>query len=187
VFPLSCLFLGPVSIRRRDMSARCPYQKAYAPLLQQHMRQGFSLESFAGLCTSTQKLLPDASYAWVRMFPAFTKEPVSVSTVREWLQRHKSFRQAYEKGEAESVLFYEKRLLDGLDKHGALFVLKTRFSKVYGLQRGNEKEVHEEGEQGFRIQDINDPQELFRIARLGRRAFRGQGCCRRGEKHLPSK
>ena len=168
------------------MSTRCPYQKAYAPLLQQHMRQGFSLESFAGLRTSTQKLLPDPSYAWVRTFPAFVKDPVSVSTVREWLRRHKSFRHAYEKGEAEGMLFYEKRLLDGLDKHGALCILKTRFSKVYGSQRGNEKEVREEEEQGFRIQDINDPQELFRIARLGDRAFRGQGSCGRGEKHVSS-
>ena len=69
------------------------YRAIYAELLLEHMSRGHSLESFAALKNDTKK-------------------PVTPTTVAAWLKSHEDFAQAYEKGMAATLLFFEKKLLD---------------------------------------------------------------------------
>ena len=149
-----------------------PYARFYARLLQYHADRGFSPESFAALRTSKQQIQQqDPRATWVNDYDDFVKEPIHPDVVAHWRREHSSFRHAYEESWCRSLLFYEQQLLEVLRQgdwrkrpcHALLLsVLRTRFAQVYGSSK-QEKEA-QRSEQGLRIEDINDPQELFRLA-----------------------
>lgn len=132
------------------------YRSAYGPLLIQHMSHGHSLESFAALETEEKK-------------------PVTIATVKQWLHKHGSFAQAYDEGRAGALLFLERCLLAGITEEKAgtrgkartlLFLLQNMFKDVYGRQCPPAACPRDEREKkGVDIREINDPKELFCLAR----------------------
>ena len=134
------------------------YRAAYAPLLREHMSLGHSLESFAALKKDGKKA-------------------VSRATVRHWLQQHPSFARAFEEGEAAALLFFERRLLAGMESdknrveaRAAAAVLSKRFADVWGSRPSSTEPRDGCEKKGVDIRDINDPEVLSRLAAFLRRA-----------------
>lgn len=156
---------------------RQKYRSVYAPLLSDHMSQGYSLASFAALEVSRQELLAREPVApWAKSCGDFRKERVSRTTVYAWLKQHTGFARAYEQGRDAGLLFYERRLLTMLKGEKAatrlearllLFVLQRRFADVYGEQGEQVPEIPKKEHEGdfADITQINDPDELQRLAR----------------------
>jgi hypothetical protein len=68
------------------------YQESYCKKLEEHMTKGHSFESFAGLIG------------------------VGTSTLYEWKNHYKEFKESFKIGHAKSLLFYEKKGIKGMDK-----------------------------------------------------------------------
>ncbi|MEM7496282.1 MAG: hypothetical protein AAF471_09350 [Myxococcota bacterium] len=153
------------------------YRSVYAPLLLDHMSQGHSLAAFAALEVSKQELLAREPVApWIKSCRDFRKERVSRTTVYAWLKQHAGFARTYEQGRDAGLLFYERHLLAMLKgekanaRSGArllVFVLQKRFADVYGEQGEQVPEIpRKKDEEAFPdITQINDPDELLRLAR----------------------
>ena len=111
---------------------RRKYDKAFCHDLISHMKSGFSFRSFPGALFKTHKVV------------------VAFSTVETWVNKHPEFKEAYDVGKALALHHYEK-LVHGLttgvlakeltekqtqkmDRTMIMFVLRTRFYKVYGDQ-----------------------------------------------------
>ena len=150
------------------------YHKGFAPLLEQHMKQGYSLESFAGLRCTKADVSQHTDGA------GFEKQPVPLGVVHRWLVQHPRFRQAYERGQAQGLLFYERLLVEALlgkskvqDKAAlqwALFVLRSRFGRCYEQTVALEKQQEQataksQGQVREDLTQINDPDELMKIAK----------------------
>ncbi|MEM7495571.1 MAG: hypothetical protein AAF471_05460 [Myxococcota bacterium] len=129
------------------------YRAAYAPLLREHMSLGHSVESFAALKKDGKKA-------------------VSRATVERWLKRHASFARAFEEGEAAALLFFERRLLAGMESgknrveaRAAAAVLSKRFADVWGTRSSSTEPRDGSEEKRMDIREINDPEELLRLIR----------------------
>lgn len=90
----------------------------YAPethpgLLIEHMRRGYSFDTFAAFCGVAQR------------------------DTQRWLKTHLPFRIAYEKGQVLALYYWEQKLMGGLEYDGKvndkllLFLAEKRFS-AYG-------------------------------------------------------
>jgi len=86
-------------------------------LLLEHMKHGYSIDSFGALCNVSQR------------------------EVERWLKTSIPFRLAYEKGHSHGLFYWETKLLNGLEHDGKvndkllLYIGDKRFSD-YG-RRGN--------------------------------------------------
>ena len=156
------------------------YHKGFAPLLEQHMKQGYSLESFAGLRCTKADVSQQTDGARFEKESAFEKQPVPLGVVHGWLVKHPRFRQAYERGQAQGLLFYEQLLVEALlgtskvqDKvalQWALYVLRSRFGRCYEQTVALEKQQEQataksQGQVREDLTQINDPDELMKIAK----------------------
>ena len=152
------------------------YQKVYACLLSYHCDQGFSPETFCVLATSKEQIIQEDPQAkWVHSYKDFVKRPVSSQVVLTWRQEHKDFQQAYAQGWRRGLFFYEKQLLHSLRKGKSqvpyqivLSALRIWFARVY--DKGESAQQEEcLAKPVVNICDINDPKELFRLARKGQK------------------
>lgn len=151
------------------------YHKAYACLLRYHCDQGFSPETFCVLATSKQQIVQEDPQAkWVHGYKDFIKRPVSPQVVLTWRQEHRDFQQAYAEGWRRGLFFYEKQLLYSLRKRKSqvphqivLSSLRIWFARVYDKGESAQQEEACSVRDFPDIRDINDPKELFRLARMG--------------------
>jgi hypothetical protein len=100
------------------------YRPHYCAMLVDHMKDGLSFESFAGVIGKDQ------------------------DTLHQWMKKHRAFAEARKKGDAVSLLFWEKigiagmaGKIKGFNPTSHIFNMHNRFRRI-GWRRGD---VHEEG------------------------------------------
>lgn len=95
------------------MAGKTTYKKEYCQMLIAHMAEGLSFESFAGVIKKTRQCL------------------------YEWRERYPEFKEAFELGYCEALLFTEKMSrsamvgkIDGFNSTVWIFWMKNRFGWV---------------------------------------------------------